>query len=73
MFDVNTPNDVFHKLPKSVRSLADRLLDSDSVLSRVDAGSLNRSDVPDLTLLTELQMIDHVLKTVSDTLVWIER
>ena len=65
LFDVNTQNDVFRKLPNSMRSLADRLLDRDSVLSRVSAGSLNRSHTPDLTLMAELQMVDHVLSAVS--------
>ena len=65
LFDVNTPNDMFRKLPNSMRSLADRLLDGDSVLSRVSAGSLNRSHTPDMTLMAEMQMVDHVLSAVS--------
>ncbi|XP_076454294.1 renin receptor-like [Babylonia areolata] len=64
-FDVNTPNEVFRRLPSSMRSLADRLLDPHSVLSRVSAGSLNRSHTPDLTLMAELQMMDHVMDTLK--------
>jgi len=66
MFDLNTPNDVFRQLPSTVRSVADRLLDKDSVMSRLNAGSLNRSNTPDLTLMAELQMIHHVLSTLKD-------
>lgn len=64
-FDINTPNDVFNKLPTSMRSLADQLLDGDSVLSKLKVGSLNHSYTPDQKLLAELQLVDHVLKTVS--------
>ncbi|KAL8616230.1 hypothetical protein ACOMHN_058347 [Nucella lapillus] len=64
-FDLHTPNEVFRKLPNSLRSLADRLLDRDSMLSRVSAGSLNRSHSPDLSLMAELQMVDHVLNTLK--------
>ncbi|KAK7090440.1 renin receptor-like [Littorina saxatilis] len=67
LFDVNTPNDVFRKLPNSMRSLADRLLDSDSVLSRFTAGSLNRSHTPDLTLMTEMQMVDQVVSALKES------
>ncbi|KAK7467767.1 hypothetical protein BaRGS_00037004 [Batillaria attramentaria] len=66
LFDINTPNDIFRKLPNSMRSLADRLLDSDSVLSRLNIGSLNSSDTPDLKLMAEMQMVDHVLKTLQE-------
>ena len=65
LVDVNTPNDVFRKLPCSMRSLADRLLDRDSVLSRLNVGSLNRSHTPDVKLMAELQMVDHVLNAVG--------
>ncbi|PVD18381.1 hypothetical protein C0Q70_20930 [Pomacea canaliculata] len=64
-FDINTPNDVFNKLPTSMRSLADQLLDGDSVLSKLKVGSLNHSYTPDQKLLAELQLVDHVLKTLN--------
>nr|KAG5688009.1 hypothetical protein BaRGS_022950 [Batillaria attramentaria] len=38
----------------------------DSVLSRLNIGSLNSSDTPDLKLMAEMQMVDHVLKTLQE-------
>ena len=48
-----------------MRKMSDRLLDSDSVLQRHSAGSLNMSRPSDLKLMGELQLIQDVINTVS--------
>ena len=65
MFDVRSEFDVFRKLPNTLRKMADRLLDGDSVLHQHTTGSLNSSTPSDLKLMGELQMIQDVINTVS--------
>nr|XP_022341377.1 renin receptor-like [Crassostrea virginica] len=65
-FDVHSDFDVFRKLPDTMRKMSDRLLDSDSVLQRHSAGSLNTSRPSDLKLMGELQLIQDVINTVGD-------
>ena len=65
MFDVKSDFDVFRKLPNTLRKMADRLLDRDSVLHQHTTGSLNSSMPTDLKLMGELQMIQDVINTVS--------
>ncbi|XP_048745109.2 renin receptor-like [Ostrea edulis] len=65
-FDVHSDFDVFSKLPDTMRKMADRLLDSDSVLQRHSTGSLNSSKLSDLKLMGELQLIQDVINTVRD-------
>ena len=64
MFDVKSDFDVFRKLPNTLRKMADRLLDRDSVLHQHTTGSLNSSTPTDLKLMGELQMIQDVINTV---------
>lgn len=63
-FDVHTDFDVFRKLPDTMRRMADRLLDSDSVLNQHTVGTLNSSHPTDLKLMGELQMVQDVFNTV---------
>lgn len=65
MFDVKSDFDVFRKLPNTLRKMADRLLDQDSVLHQHTTGSLNSSMTSDLKLMGELQMIQDVINTIS--------
>ncbi|CAC5405531.1 ATP6AP2 [Mytilus coruscus] len=65
-FDVHTDFDVFRKLPDTMRRMADRLLDSDSVLNQHTVGTLNSSHPTDLKLMGELQMVQDVVNTISD-------
>ena len=67
-FDVHTDFDVFRKLPDTIRRMADRLLDSDSVLQQHSTGTLNSSSPQHLKLMGELQLIQDVINTVSSNL-----
>lgn len=66
-FDVHSDFDVFRKLPDTMRKMADRLLDSDSVQQRHTTGTLNSSRPSDLKLMGELQLIQDVINTVSSS------
>lgn len=66
-FDVHSDFDVFRKLPDTMRKMADRLLDSDSVQQRHTTGTLNSSRPSDLKLMGELQLIQDVINTVSNS------
>ncbi|KAJ8310234.1 hypothetical protein KUTeg_012099 [Tegillarca granosa] len=66
LFDVHTEFDVFRKLPDTIKKMADRLLDSDSVLHTHTVGTLNTSSHSDLKLMGELQLIQDVLNTLTD-------
>jgi hypothetical protein len=63
-FDVHSDFEVFRKLPDTMRRMADRLMDSDSVLNQHTVGTLNSSHPTDLKLMGELQMIQDVINTV---------
>ncbi|XP_021356107.1 renin receptor-like isoform X4 [Mizuhopecten yessoensis] len=65
-FDVHTDFDVFRKIPDTMRHMADRLMDSDSILQSLTTGTLNSSSPTHLKLMGELQMIQDVFSTVSD-------
>nr|XP_034329013.1 renin receptor isoform X3 [Crassostrea gigas] len=65
-FDVHSDFDVFRKLPDTMRKMADRLLDSDSVQQRHTTGTLNSSRPSDLKLMGELQLIQDVINTMTD-------
>ena len=65
-FDVHSDFDVFRKLPDTMRRMADRLMDSDSVLNQHTVGTLNSSHPTDLKLMGELQMIQDVINTMFD-------
>lgn len=65
-FDVHSDFDVFSKLPDTMRKMADRLLDSDSVLNQHTVGTLNSSHPTDIKLMGELQMIQDVVNTIFD-------
>lgn len=58
---------IFRKLPDTMRKMADRLLDSDSVQQRHTTGTLNSSRPSDLKLMGELQLIQDVINTVSNS------
>lgn len=65
-FDVHTDFDVFRKIPDTMRRMADRLMDPDSLLQTLTTGSLNSSTPTHLKLMGELQMIQDVFNTLSD-------
>ncbi|ESP05005.1 hypothetical protein LOTGIDRAFT_211795 [Lottia gigantea] len=65
LFDMQTENQLFRKLPNSIRKVKDRLFDSDSILRKLTQGSLNMTLDSDATLMSELQMIDDIIKTLS--------
>ncbi|XP_045199506.2 renin receptor-like [Mercenaria mercenaria] len=65
IFDIHSEFDVFRKLPNTLRRMADRLLDADSIAQEHTTGTLNTSLTSDLSLMGELQMIQDVLKTVQ--------
>ncbi|KAK3094406.1 hypothetical protein FSP39_001326, partial [Pinctada imbricata] len=65
-FDVHTDFDIFRKLPDTMRRMADRLLDPDSVLQQHSTGMLNSSSPVHLKMMGELQLIQDVVNTVQD-------
>ncbi|XP_055954309.1 renin receptor, partial [Patella vulgata] len=65
LFDLQTENQFLRKLPNSLRMMKDRLLDSDSIIQKINPGSLNSSIGADSMLMGELQMIDDVLNTLK--------
>ncbi|XP_060082576.1 renin receptor-like [Ylistrum balloti] len=65
-FDVHTDFDVFRKIPDTMRRMADRLTDPDSLLQTLTTGTLNSSSPSHLKLMGELQMIQDVFNTLSD-------
>ncbi|XP_033759893.1 renin receptor-like [Pecten maximus] len=65
-FDVHSDFDVFRKIPDTMRRMADRLTDPDSLLQTLTTGTLNSSSPTHLKLMGELQMIQDVFNTLSD-------
>ncbi|XP_071084453.1 renin receptor-like [Haliotis cracherodii] len=66
MFDLKTEEQLFRKLPNSIRKLSDRLLDADSIIHKLSSGSLNMTLKSDLSLMSEMQMIADVMKTMTE-------
>lgn len=65
-FDVHSDFDVFRKIPNTMRHMADRLMDVDSVSRTLATGTLNTSSPTHLKLMGELQMIQDVFNTLSN-------
>ena len=70
IFDVRSKFDVFRKIPNTMRKMANRLLDGDSVAQEHNMGTLNTSLNTDLSLLGELQVVQDVLNTVTNVVVF---
>ncbi|XP_041347955.1 renin receptor-like [Gigantopelta aegis] len=64
MFDLQSENQLFKKLPNSLRQVKDRLHDPDSVIQKLTSGSLNSSLTPDMTLMGEMQMVNDIIQTL---------
>ena len=65
MIDIASPRDPRLDFPLSMDFLADGLSGPDSVLSYVDSGSLNHTYPSDLSLMSELQLVSHIVQSVS--------
>ncbi|KAL5005120.1 hypothetical protein ScPMuIL_018576 [Solemya velum] len=67
MFNIQTEQEVFRKLPNTMLKMADRLMAGDSVIQHLGLRSLNTSTHSDLGLMGELQTMQDVVNTIRES------